>query len=165
MPIWTYSPYNWVKTWDYRINYCMDKIIRVWIWSLAIKDGKILYGLRKSKHWIGTYSPPWGHLEYWETIEQCAVRELYEESWLIAESSDVIVLCTLNEIYPNNEKHYINITTLIPKFSWEVVNKEPDKLEKWEWLSWDEIKKLWSNNFLPIQEFIKKYPDFDPHKY
>lgn len=142
----------------------MDNIIRVWIWSLAIKDGKILYWLRKSKHWNWTYSPPGGHLEYGETIEDCAIRELYEESWLIAKPADVIVFCTLNEIYLNNEKHYINITTLITKFTWSVENKEPEKLEKWEWMSWDDIKALWNKNFLPIQELIKKYPDFDPSK-
>lgn len=142
----------------------MDNIIRVWIWSLAIKDGKILYWLRKSKHWNWTYSPPGGHLEYGETIEDCAIRELYEESWLIAKPADVIVFCTLNEIYPNNQKHYINITTLITRFSWSVENKEPEKLEKWEWMSWDDIKALWNKNFLPIQELIKKYPDFDPSK-
>jgi 8-oxo-dGTP diphosphatase len=142
----------------------MDEIIRVWIWCLTIKDWKVLYGLRKSKHGQWTYSPPWGHLEYGETIEDCAVRELFEESWLIAKSQDVIVYCTLNEIYSNNEKHYVNIITLIKVFSWEVINKEPEKLERWDWLSWKDIKNLWDRNFLPMQNLIEKYPDFDPTK-
>jgi 8-oxo-dGTP diphosphatase len=140
----------------------MENVIKVGIWTYAIKDGKILYWLRKSKHWVWTCSPAWGHLEYWETIEECAVRELYEESWLIAKTEDVIIYCTLNEIYPNNKKHYICINTFIKKFTWTLENKEPEKLEKWEWLSWDEIKNLWDKNFLPVQNFIKKYPDFDP---
>jgi len=142
----------------------MEKIIRVWIWSFAVKDWKILYGLRKSKHWEWKYSPTGWHLEYWETIEECAVRELYEETWLIAQEKNVIVYGTLNEIYPNNEKHYINISTFITEFTWELKNMEPDKLEKWEWLSWEEIIKLWDKNFLPVQNFIEKYPDFDPTK-
>lgn len=140
----------------------MENIIRVWIWSLAVKDWKVLYWLRKSKHWQWSYSPPWGHLEYGETIEDCAVRELYEESWLVAKPEDVIVYCTLNEIYPNNEKHYVNITTFITNFTWIPQVKEPEKLESWDWMSWEEIKKLWDKNFLPVQEFIKKYPNFDP---
>ncbi|NDK09845.1 NUDIX domain-containing protein [Candidatus Gracilibacteria bacterium] len=142
----------------------MEKIIRVGIGSFAVKDGKILYGLRKSKHGEGKYSPPGGHLEYGETIEECAVRELYEETGLIAQEKNVIVYGTLNEIYPNNEKHYINISTFITEFTGELKNMEPDKLEKWEWLSWEEIIKLGDKNFLPVQNFIEKYPDFDPTK-
>lgn len=142
----------------------MWNIIKVWIGCLVIKDGKVLYWFRKSEHWKGKYSPPWGHLDFGETIEDCSVRELFEESWLITKPEDVTVFCTLNEIYPNNEKHYINITTLITKFSWTPQVKEPNKLIKWEWLSWDEVIKLWDKNFLPMQEFIKKHTHFDPSK-
>jgi hypothetical protein len=42
---------------------------------------------------------------------------------------------------------------------------EPHKLEKWEWITWDEVRAIWDNLFIPIQNFIKKYPDFDPAKY
>lgn len=142
----------------------MKEVVKVGIWVFVIYQGKILYWLRKSKHGNGTYSPPWGHLEFGETIEECAVRELFEESWLIAKPEDVSIYCTLNEIYPNKEKHYVNISTFIKKFSWTVENKEPHKLEKWEWFSWEDIKNLWNKNFLPVNELIKKYPDFDPSK-
>jgi hypothetical protein len=37
------------------------------------------------------------------------------------------------------------------------------KLEKWEWLSWEEIKNLGDKNFFPMQNFIKNNPNFDPH--
>lgn len=140
----------------------MEKIIRVWIWSLVVKDGKMLYGLRKSEHWNWAYSPAGGHLDYGETIEECSARELFEETGLIADIKNIEIFCTLNEIYPNNEKHYINIITIIRDFSGEVKNKEPHKLEKWEWLTWKEIKNLWNRNFLPMQNLINKYPDFDP---
>lgn len=141
----------------------MENIIKVWIGVLVINsEGKTLYGKRKSKHWENTYAPPGWHLEFWETIEACSQRELFEETNLIIQEDKVEIYCTLNEIYPNNEKHYINIITIIKGFSGKLENKEPDKLEEWGWLSWDEIKKFWDKNFLPIQNFIKKYPDFDP---
>ena len=143
----------------------MGKIIKVWIGVLLINsEGKILYGKRKSKHGENTYGPPGWHLEYGETIEFCAIRELREETSLIAEENDVHIYGILNEIYPNNEKHYINIITFIRNFSGEVKNLEPEKLEEWKWLSWEEIKNLWKQNFLPMRNFIKKYPDFDPLK-
>lgn len=141
----------------------MEKIIKVWVWVLLVNtQWEILYWLRKSKHGENTYGPPGGHLEYGETIETCAVRELFEESWIIAEEKNVHIFCILNEIYPNNEKHYINIITLITNVSWNPENKEPEKLESWQWMSWDEIKKLWEQNFFPMRNFINEYPDFSP---
>lgn len=142
----------------------MKNIIQVGIWVIVVNNWKILYWLRKSQHGEWSYSPPGGHLDYGETIEQCAIRELFEETWLVAKEEDVKLFCTMNEIWPNKEKHYVNIITIIKSFSWEVINKEPEKLEKWEWMTWEEVKILWSRNFLPIQNLIKKYPDFDPTK-
>ena len=141
----------------------MENIIRVWIWVLCInQSGKILYGLRKSKHGENTYGPPGWHLEFWETIQACAIRELFEESWIIVDEENVNIFCTLNDIYPNKEKHYISIITTIKNITSIPINKEPHKLESWQWMSWDEIKKLWDKNFLPMQNFIKEYPDFSP---
>ena len=141
----------------------MENIIKVGVWVLLINtQWKILYGLRKSKHGKDTYGPPGWHLEFGESIEACAVRELYEESWIRGSEKDVLIYCALNEIYPNNEKHYINIITLITNVSWDPENKEPEKLGSWQWMSWDEIKNLWEQNFFPMQNFIKKYPDFNP---
>lgn len=143
----------------------MEKIIKVGVWILVVNnDGKILYGLRKSKHWNNTYSTPWGKLEYGETIEECAMRELYEETWLKCNVADIEILSTVNEIYPHNEKHYISITTFTKIFTWELQNKEPDKIEEWLWLTWDEIKNLWDKNLLSMQNHIKKYPHFNPEK-
>ncbi len=55
---------------------------RVGVGILVIKEGKILLGQRKGAHGSGCYSPPGGHLEFKETVEQCAIRELIEETGL-----------------------------------------------------------------------------------
>lgn len=142
-----------------------EKIIQIGIGILLInEEGRILYGLRKSKHGYDTYSPPWGHLEYGERIEECAKREVFEEAGITIKEQDIRLYATLNEIHPNNEKHYINIITVVQVFEWIPINKEPEKLEEWKWMNWKEIQLLWEKNFLPMQNFIKQYPYFDPRK-
>ncbi|MDX8431022.1 MAG: NUDIX domain-containing protein [Candidatus Algichlamydia australiensis] len=52
----------------------------------VIQKGKILLGKRINAHGTGAYAPPGGHLEFGETPEECAVRELLEETGLTAKS-------------------------------------------------------------------------------
>jgi len=39
-------------------------------------------------------------------------------------------------------KHYISMRFILKNFGGELKNMEPHKLEKWEWMSWEEIKLL-----------------------
>lgn len=142
----------------------MENFVRVWVWVFIIQDKRVLIWKRKNSYWEWKYGFPWWHLEFWESIQECAIRELYEETSLIWDMESISLIHFTDDFMKEYNKHYITVFSIVRWFTGDVSITEPDKIQKWEWLTWEEIKKLWNKNFLPIQNFIKKYPDFDPTK-
>ncbi len=53
-----------------------EQRIRIGVGVMIFKDGKVLAGRRKGAHGEGTWAWPGGHLEYMESFEGCARREV-----------------------------------------------------------------------------------------
>lgn len=111
---------------------------KVGVGVMIIKDGKILLGRRKGAHGAGYYAWAGGHLEFGETLEECAIREVEEETGMKLESLQI--LCINNIIDYNT--HYVDIEFIgqvsescVPKV------KEPDRIESWEWFDQDNLPK------------------------
>lgn len=127
-----------------------QRIPRVGIGVFVFKEGKFLMGCRKGAHGDGTWSIPGGHLEFGETIEQGAQREVEEETGL--KISDIKIAGITNDIFKNEDKHYITIWVTsfwksgIPKIM------EPDKFLNLEWNSFENLPE---NLFLPWKELLK----------
>lgn len=123
----------------------------------VLLDGKnrVLLGLRKGKHGGGTWAFPGGHLEVSESWEACAAREVFEETGLRLESGKFQLDRVTNDVYQDVEqpKHYV---TLFMKYDGvvevgpgEVVNKEPEKCERWEWV---DLNSLLNDAHLKVKE-------------
>ena len=123
---------------------------KVGVGVLIINDGKILLGKRKNTHGGGLWAPPGGHLEFAERLAECARREVLEETGL--EVSNLKVLGFTNDIFVQENKHYITIFMITNQFSGSPQVLEPNKCERWEWF---ELDKLPANLFLPLQNLLK----------
>ena len=125
---------------------------RVGVWVLVVKDNKILVWRRKSNLWDGTWWPPGGHLEFWESFEECAKRETEEEADIQIEN--VKFLTVVNDFY--QEKHYVTISMISDYKSGVVKLTNFDEHYEWDWFSvWDLPKNL----FYPFQNFINIHQD------
>ncbi len=100
------------------------------------KDGKILLGKRKGSHGAGSWSFPGGKLEYGETLLQNLHREVIEETGIEIENIRFNALADELEHMP---KHFVNLTFVADWKSGEARVCEPDKCEKWNWFTLDNL--------------------------
>lgn len=128
---------------------------RVGIGVLIFKDRQILLGERLLKHGASSWAPPGGHLEFGETFEQCAIREVREETDLEIVNPQLIGVT--NDIFAEDNKHYVSIF-LSTKYhdEKEFRNLEPEKVVSWEWF---DIDQLPTNLFLPLKNLLCNQPN------
>jgi len=125
--------------------------VRVGIGVVVVKDDKILLGKRKGSHGEGDYAFPGGHMEFGESIEGAAVREIKEETGLTV--INVRFLRVMNFKH-NSGKHYVDIGLVADWESGEPERLEPDRIEGWDWY---DVDNLPSNLFEPCKSAIESY--------
>jgi 8-oxo-dGTP diphosphatase len=113
------------------------------------KDKKILFGLRKKSPEKGCWCFPGGHLEFGETIEECARREVLEETNLKIENLEILKFT--QDFYKKENKHYISFVVICDYKSEELKNMEPEKCEKWRWHN---LENLPENLMVSTRNFI-----------
>lgn len=113
-----------------------DQKPKVGIGILIFKDNKILLGKRRGSHGDGEYAFPGGHLEYMESFEDCAKREIAEECGIEVKNIRFHLLANLIKYAP---KHYIHIGMIADWEGGEPKVLEPDRCESWAWYNIDEL--------------------------
>ena len=103
---------------------------KVGVGVLVFKEGKILLGKRKNAHGAGDFAGPGGHLEFGESIEECAIRETAEEAGVEIQNLKII---SFGNLLLWKDKHYIDIGVLADWKEGEPQLLEPDKCEGWDW--------------------------------
>jgi 8-oxo-dGTP diphosphatase len=101
---------------------------------VVVREGEVLYGLRRGAHGAGTWSFPGGHLDPGESAEECALRELAEETGLEA-TGPRIVAETFDE-FPGGLR-YRTIFVRVDSAHGEPVVREPASCAEWRWFPRD----------------------------
>lgn len=118
------------------------------------KKGEVLLGLRRGSHGSGEWSFPGGHLEMGEKIFETAKRETMEETGLDIDSFELISIADEMRYLKSDGKHYLNVGVKGIYKGGEARVMEPDKCEKWEWIS---LENLPSNLFEGTELVIKNF--------
>ncbi|TMP27362.1 ADP-ribose pyrophosphatase [Pseudoalteromonas rubra] len=132
----------------------MQSVVRVGVAVVIKRHGKILLGERIGSHGAHTWATPGGHLEMGESIEQCARREVLEETGLAL--TQVTRLDYTNDVFESDGKHYITLFVTGECVNGEPQLLEPNKCLQWRWFSPDALPEPL---FLSLQNLLRDNPD------
>jgi len=129
--------------------------VQVGVGVLIHRDGKILLGKRKGSHGADSWAPPGGHLDFGETVEECARREALEETGLTLGA--IRRAPYTEDRFSEEGKHYITLFVVAEWKGGEPELREPTKCAGWEWFRWDgfptplflPLRTLRDQGFLP----------------
>jgi 8-oxo-dGTP diphosphatase len=117
---------------------------------VVIKNDRVLLGRRRSSHGSGFWSFPGGHLEFGESVEECAKREVLEETGLLI--TNIKYGPFTNDFFGDEQKHYVTLFTFADYSGGVEEAREPEKNECWSWYRWDELPHPL---FLPIRNLLR----------
>jgi 8-oxo-dGTP diphosphatase len=123
----------------------------VGIGVIVLRDRRILLGKRRNAHGSGDWSPPGGHLNFGETPENCAIREVREETGLPIEN--VRLGGVTNDIFLSEQKHYLTLFMIADCSVGTPKLLEPDKCEGWVWYDWTALPEPL---FLPLRNLLQQ---------
>ncbi|TAL14905.1 NUDIX domain-containing protein [Patescibacteria group bacterium] len=123
---------------------------RVGVGVFVIRDGKFLMGRRKGSHGADTWSIPGGHMEFGESFEQTAKREVMEETGMAIKN--VRFAAVTNDVFESDNKQYVTVWVMSDWNKNEPAVTEPDKFIDQKWI---DIDNLPEPLFLPWQTLLK----------
>jgi len=129
----------------------MDKKFpKVGVGVFIKRSGYFLMRKRKGAHGEGTWSVPGGHLEWGETPEKTAVREVLEETGLKVVNPRFGGMT--NDVFEEEGKHYITIWMIVDWEEGEAKITEPEYCIEQKWVTFTDIPRPL---FLPWKQLIR----------
>ena len=119
--------------------------------------GCVLVGRRRGSHGSGEFALPGGHLDYAESVETCAIREVLEETALKLDEKATTLVAVTQTVYAGVHKHYVTVfARCTATGSDNPINVENDKCDGWEWAKWtDIVAGKYSPLFDPLRQLAE----------
>ncbi len=139
-------------------NEIQKKIVKAGFGVMVMRDGKILLGRRHSDaekasselRGEGTWTMPGGKMDFGESFEDGAKREVLEETGLHLD--EIKVFCVNN--CKNEHAHFVTVGLFSDKFSGEPQIMEPDEIVEWCWFDVDDLP---SPMYFPSAMMVENY--------
>lgn len=123
--------------------------VRVGVAVIVTRGDRILLGQRKGSHGAETWALPGGHLEFGESLEACARREVFEETGLLV--GGIRRVDFTNDLFRAEGKHYVTLFVAADCGAGEPLLREPEKCARWGWFAWSSLPEPL---FLPLRSFV-----------
>ena len=125
---------------------------------MLVRDGKVLLGKRhvdpekadSELNGAGTWTMPGGKLEFGESFEDGARRELFEETGMTLDR--VKVICVDNSKI--DEAHFVTVGMFSEFFVGEARVMEPDEITEWRWFDLDDLPEPL---YFPSERILENY--------
>ena len=146
----------------------MERRVGAGIGVMLIRDDKVLLGKRheepkkasSSLHGEGTWTLPGGKLDFGESFEDAAFREVLEETGIKIDKKSLRLISITNDRV--SDAHFVTIGFLAEHFSGDPNVMEPDEITEWRWFSFSALPKPL---FFPSEKMIKNYLEGKIYKY
>jgi 8-oxo-dGTP diphosphatase len=127
----------------------MNDAPRIGVGVIIRKDERVLLLHRAGGHGSDSWSTPGGHLDHGETLEQCAIREVMEETSV--EIHNVRFLALTNDVFADEGRHYLTVWMDADYRAGEARVNAPHEMSSVAWLPWD---RLPAPLFLPFENLL-----------
>jgi ADP-ribose pyrophosphatase YjhB (NUDIX family) len=116
--------------------------------TVVVKDAKILIG-EDTRKGEAVYGVPGGHWESGETLKECAIREVREESGVICKNINLI---SVHDFFRSDKgKSYVTIGMKAEYESGELTDLHDEGRLNWQWYSPVDALKL---NLFPADKIL-----------
>ncbi|KAG6713736.1 hypothetical protein I3843_05G153600 [Carya illinoinensis] len=134
----------------------MEKgVPRVGVVVFLLNGKAVLLGRRRSSISDSTFALPGGHLEFGESFEECAARELKEETGLDIDKVEYLTVTNTLFLEEPKPSHYVTIfmRAFLADPNQAPQNLEPQKCDGWDWYDWDNLPKPL---FRPLEKMVQE---------
>ncbi|MFZ3055031.1 MAG: NUDIX domain-containing protein [Minisyncoccales bacterium] len=140
----------------------MEKKIGVGVGVMILRDGFVLLGRRNDDpekadselHGEGTWTMPGGKMEFGESFEETAIREVLEETGLIVDDKSLKLISVAND--KAEDAQFVTLGFLCENVFGEPKVMEPEEIVEWKWF---ELAKYPLNIFFPSEKILNNYFD------
>jgi len=123
--------------------------------------GQVLLGKRKGSHGDGEFSTPGGHLEFGESFEEAAKKEVLEETGLEIGKIELFNVRNTLRYTKSDNKHYVTLSVKTKHLGGEVEVMEPDKHESWDWYEVNDLPTPFAEWTEKALKNLEKHIDFN----